>query len=198
MKKTLTALLVCIGSLAYSQSHDVSINLAPMVLANYSGNYFYNFSENMGVGSTVGYHNLKLGDFTWKGVYVVPEFRYYWDPDGDNDGKYIGAYLKYRSMSSIATQEEYDYTTGTTTTSEYGIKASGLAVGIVGGRMWASRGGLTFHSWSGLGFFMFDNVSYVDIEEPEETTNIPSIDWRLGISIGWRFGGSSGHGRRRR
>ena len=184
MKKILLILSLFVSTLSFGQSFDVSLNLAPMVVNNYSGAFMYNLNDDMSVGSVIGYQNLKLGDFKFQSFYIAPEFRFYFDAD-ENDGYYAAGYMKFRSASSnenYGFNENGDYV-------EYEITNTGLAVGANFGRVWSTRSGFFFNPWSGLGLFVFDKQKYSNdyVPSDEETTNLSNFEFRLGLSLGWRF-----------
>jgi hypothetical protein len=177
---------------ANAQTHDVSINLAPMAFGNYSGNYSFNFNENMSAGSVFGYQNLEVGSgedkVGFKGFYVAPEYRYYFNPEKDNDGFFAGGYLKYRNMGTTGGANRIENWDGTTFS--YDEKNSGLALGVITGKVWIARNGITFSTWAGLGYYLFNETTYTNGYKPDESleTNLPALDFRLGLSVGYRFG----------
>lgn len=203
MKKLLTialaTTLIGLKSLD-AQTHDVSLNIAPIALSNYSVNYLYNFADDMSVGSVIGYQNFKIDDPSVAGgtvgytsFYLAPEFRYYFNPDEGNDKAFAGGYLKYRNAGT--TGEVYSGFLSDGTPVDYDVRSNGVALGIMFGRLWQTRIGLNFSIWSGIGYYLFDKTSYSNSYDPDKdpgvinvTTNLPSLDFRLGINVGYRFG----------
>ena len=184
-------------NLANAQTHDVSLNLAPIVFGNYSGNYSFNFEEDMSAGAVIGYQNFKISDgnteYSYKGFYVAPEFRYYFNPDEGNDGFFAGGYLKYRNMGTSGKPYTGFLEDGTNV--DYDQKNSGLALGVMFGKLWQTRIGLNFSVWSGIGYYLFDKTTYTNSYDPDKdpffvnaTTNLPSLDFRLGLNVGYRIG----------
>lgn len=65
------------------------------------------------------------------------------------------------------------------------------------GHKWATKSGFTFETWSGIGRYLFTTESYSDGYDPDdddffgdlvsESDDLPSWDFRLGITLGWRF-----------
>jgi hypothetical protein len=185
---------------ANAQTHDISLNLAPIAFSNYSLAYYYNLDDNMSVGSVIGYQNLKISstDFNWnsedigyKGFYIAPEFRYYFNPDEGNDGYFAGVYTKFRSIGT--TGDAYSYIDDNGDIKGYDEKNTGLSLGITTGRLWATRVGLTFSTWMGIGYFLFDKTTYTNDYDPSKElftvdTNLPTLDFRVGITVGYRIG----------
>jgi hypothetical protein len=196
--KTLAIAAALFGcTVANAQTHDVSLNLAPMVLGNYSLNYSFNFQEDMSAGTVIGYQNLKIDDgtttYSYKGFYVAPEFRYYFNPDEGNDGFFAGGYLKYRNMGTEG--EPYIGVLEDGTDVLYDTKNSGLALGILTGKLWQTRFGMNITIWSGIGYYLINKTTYTNSYNPDTDpyltttyTNLPTLDFRLGLNIGYRIG----------
>jgi hypothetical protein len=183
-------------NLAKAQTHDVSLNLAPIVFSNYSGNYSFNFAEDMSTGVVIGYQNLKVESgsrYSYKGFYIAPEFRYYFNTDEGNDGFFAGGYLKYRNMATSGKPYAGFLKDGSGVT--YDEKNNGLALGIMTGRLWQTRIGLNFSIWSGIGYYLINKTTYTDKYDPKKdpflgstTTNLPKLDFRFGVNVGYRIG----------
>lgn len=184
-------------TVANAQTHDISLNLAPMVLGNYSLNYSFNFQEDMSGGIVVGYQNLKISDgtndYAYKGFYIAPEFRYYFNPNEGNDGFFAGGYLKFRNMGTDG-KPYFGYLEDGTYV-EYDQKNVGLALGAMAGKLWQTRFGMNFTIWSGLGYYLINKDSYTNSYIPDKdpalvttTTNLPALDFRFGVNIGYRIG----------
>jgi hypothetical protein len=78
---------------------------------------------------------------------------------------------------------------------DYDQRNSGLALGIMTGKLWQTRIGLNFTFWSGIGYYLFDKTKYTNSYNPDKdpsvisvSTNLPSLDFRLGINVGYRIG----------
>jgi hypothetical protein len=197
LKMFAAAAAFCTMHLANAQTHDVSLNIAPIIFSNYSVNYSFNFEEDMSVGAVIGYQNFKLTtgstEYAFKGIYIAPEFRYYFNPDEGNDGFFAGAYLKYRNLGTSG--EPYIGQLEDGTVVDYDQKNNGLALGIMTGKLWQTRIGLNFTFWSGIGYYLFDKTKYTNSYNPDKdpsvisvSTNLPSLDFRLGINVGYRIG----------
>jgi hypothetical protein len=195
----LAAVVFAFRANAQTPTHDASINLAPMAFGNYSGAYHLNFNENMSLGSVVGYQNLEIkttdmsgnsSTVGYKGFYVAPEFRYYFNPGNGNEGFFAGAYMKFRSMGT--TGNAYADLDKDGSIKNYDEKNTGLSAGVIAGRLWATPSGITFSTWFGLGYYLFDNTTYTNNFDPDPAfsldTNLPTLDFRLGLSVGYRFG----------
>jgi hypothetical protein len=187
-------------SVAVAQTSDISFNLAPVLFSNYSLNYSFNFADNMSVGTVVGYQNLKVTatstggaseSIGYGGFYIAPEFRYYFNPTrNDNDGFYLGGYTKFRRMGS--TGDSYESIDINGDVKKYDQKNTGLSAGLLFGRQWVTDFGLFFNTWSGIGYFLYDKTTYTNNYAPDNsvviTTSLPSLDFRLGVNIGYRIG----------
>lgn len=181
------------------QTHDVTFNMAAMIAQNYSLGYFYNFRDDIGVGGTVGFLNSDFPDFddlNWRGIYIAPEIRFYTWPDYDNDGFYWGAYMKYKSYESNSENTYYYFDNlGNDYEIKYTTNFNALSLGMVTGFQYYNRSGLLVNFFIGLGGNVISNFSPNDSRVPDEdiyidTTILERIDFRLGISLGWRFGNS--------
>jgi hypothetical protein len=197
LKMFAAAAAFCAMQMANAQTHDVSLNIAPIIFSNYSVNYSFNFEEDMSAGAVIGYQNFKISDgttdYAFKGFYIAPEFRYYFNPDEGNDGFFAGAYLKYRNMGTSGSPYVGFLEDGTAV--DYDQRNSGLALGIMTGKLWQTRIGLNFTFWSGIGYYLFDKTKYTNSYDPDKdpsfttiSTNLPSLDFRLGINVGYRIG----------
>ncbi|MCU0441352.1 MAG: DUF3575 domain-containing protein [Bacteroidia bacterium] len=203
MKKNLIlalALGFCGIKAIKAQTHDVSLNIAPIVFSNYSVNYMFNFTDEMSVGSVIGYQNITIddptvagGEIKYTGFYLAPEFRYYFNPDEGNDKFYAGGYLKYRNAGTSG--DIYTGFLADGSLVNYDVKNNGVALGIVFGKLWQTRVGLNFTLWSGVGYYLFDNESYTNNYDPDKdpnlitiNSNLPSLDFRFGVNVGYRIG----------
>lgn len=196
--KTLAFAAALFGcGLANAQTHDVSLNLAPMVFGNYSLNYSFNFQEDMSAGAVVGYQNLKISDgvndYAIKGFYIAPEFRYYFNPNEGNDGFFAGGYLKFRNMGTSGEPGAGSLEDGTIVS--YDQKNVGLALGAMAGKLWQTRFGMNFTIWSGLGYYLVNQNTYTNSYNPDKdpligatATNLPTLDFRFGVNVGYRIG----------
>lgn len=194
MKKTVFTLLVAIGAFAAkAQTHDVSLNLAPMIVNNFSGAYFYNINDELSTGGTVGYQNLKLGDdFQYSGIYIAPEARFFFNPNYENDGVFIGGYLKFRNFKSTGGTTTIIDDNGNFETINYDIVNTGFGAGVTTGWQFVHDSGFLFAVWSGVGAYFVNSYKYSDDRIDDDlfgdSGNLPGIDFRLGVSVGWRFG----------
>jgi hypothetical protein len=199
LKQTLVLIFAFCSLKTFAQTIDFSINLAPMVFTNFSGNLSYNLEDNMSVGTVIGYQNLKItatsGTTTeevgYGGFYIAPEFRYFFNPDRGNDGFFAGPYLKFRSMGSSG--EAYAALDANGDVVNYDTKNTGLALGIVLGKTWITNSNIFFTTWTGLGYYLFNKTTNSkDFEKDplttEITSSVPTLDFRLGLSVGYRFG----------
>ncbi len=199
LKKSLVLILALCSIKTFAQTTDVSVNLLPMIFTNFSANISYNLNDNISVGGVIGYQNLKIETTTlgvteevgYGGFYIAPEMRYYFNPDNGNDGFFAGPYLKFRSMGS--TGESYTATDVNGNIVNYDTKNTGLALGLILGRNWVTNSNIFFTTWSGIGYYLVNNEKNTKDFVPspgfvEVDSNVPTLDFRLGLSVGYRFG----------
>jgi hypothetical protein len=110
------------------------------------------------------------------------------------DRWFVGGYLKIRSIAtsgeelvSLASLDPFANPPAEPV--NYDINYFGLSAGATFGYMYAMKSGLTFGSWLGLGYFVVSNTTYTNDVTPigASLTDLISTDFRLGLSIGYRF-----------
>ncbi|NVK05706.1 MAG: DUF3575 domain-containing protein [Flavobacteriia bacterium] len=190
--------LIGLSATTYGQSRgggniDVQLNIANIAFGNYSAFVGYNMEKDLTLGGVLGYQNFSIGSTTsgeeisYTGFYIAPEARFYFDPSrSGNDGWYGMGYLKFRSAGTSG--EPYLGQDVDGNTVSYDQSNNGLALGIGGGRMWTTRFGVTFGAWVGAGYYLFDVESTsVELQEQDIVSNLPSLDFRFGVNVGYRF-----------
>ena len=209
MKKfTLVLLLAVFGTVSNVNAQlDVRFNFLGFLFNNYGIGAEYVLGEEMGVGATINYSSWTVGvlDEEWKytGFNIAPDFRFYFNPDDDAEGGYIAGYLKFRSQKSsgltwlVSTDTDGDGFDDTWTETDYEQSTFGIALGIYGGKKWVTNSGFFFETAFGIGKYLTSNTKYsnaavqaeADANEDLLETNFPSLDFRLMLNLGWRFGG---------
>jgi hypothetical protein len=145
---------------------------------------------------TVDSNNLPVStDVVYNGFSVAPEYRYYFNPDDDNDKWFIGGYLNFRySSTSGAPYAGIDQDENFVS---YDLTNFAVAPGFTVGYEWVTKSGLTFTLWSGLGYALI----YTETKDPDFVAsddpffNIYNVaidtfnrlDFRGGFTIGYRF-----------
>lgn len=171
-----------------AQYNEIKTNALGLILGQYSITYERVLSEETSVKMDLQYYFPSETDIGYSALSIVPEFRFFFSPDFDADGWFVGGYLKYR----YAVQENgyYVYDPSSPIANEYrDITLSGLAVGFSTGRKWVTRSGFVYEIHAGLGRFLFQNETVEGVLNPEDTgfDILPNVDARLGVVFGYRF-----------
>jgi len=201
MKKIALCIMTSVLAIGTSEAqHDIKLNMLGVVFGNYGVNYEYVISPEMSAGGAVNYYLFKTkttgfsgedNENKYVGFNFAPEFRFYFNPDDDAEGMYVGAYLKYRS----ATSDGWSYVDAQGNFAETTRSTNGLAFGILGGKKWVADAGFIFETYFGIGKYLTNNVkfgsseyeTYWDQYPTFEVTGLSAIDVRLGLGIGWRL-----------
>lgn len=140
---------------------------------------------------TVENENIKLS-----GLLLALEYRYYTNPSRDgNDGFYFAPYLKYRSISSednaLMGHVPFYLSDYTQFMSEFDMQADLYSGGASIGVLWEAGPGFTLDLKAGIGYTLVKEISFTNDFNPrpqnEESYDVSNLDWRLGISLGYRF-----------
>jgi len=189
--KACMVVLIVAGSFTTTKAqHEIKTNVAGLIFNQFGLTYEYVLNENMGILGGVAYFTSP-GSFSYEysAFSIAPEFRYYFNPDDDAEGYFIGGYIKYRNTSAPEYLTTFDNNGNATT---IGQNTNGVALGIVSGRKWVTRSGFMFETWAGFGRYLVNTESYTDGYEPDALTqafdDLPAWDFRLGLTAGWRFG----------
>lgn len=199
MKKLtiLTGVFALLFSVNLSAQHEVKTNVAGLLFNQFGLTYEYVLNDNVGVGATVSYFTAPaVFSYEYTAFSFTPEFKYYLDPTRmDADKYFVGGYLKYRNTSA----DEYLFTIDANGDDQtIGQTTNGVALGIMTGRKWVTKSGFMFETWAGFGRYLFTTESYTNDYDPETAgglgslvaavDDLPSWDYRIGITVGWRFG----------
>lgn len=174
--------------------HEVKTNVLGLLFNQFGAAYEYVLDDNMGVGASVAYFTPPSSfSYEYTAFSFTPEFKYYLDPSRmDADKYFVGAYLKYRNTTAD------DYLTDGNG-QIIGQTTNGMALGIMSGRKWVTKSGFMFETWAGFGRYLFTAESYTNGYDPDAaddflgafvtaSDDLPSWDFRFGITVGWRFG----------
>ncbi|MCK5846009.1 MAG: DUF3575 domain-containing protein [Bacteroidales bacterium] len=205
MKKlafTLLVLLISTSSVLAQQ--DIKTNALGLFLKNYGIGYEYVINDEISAG---GYINFSTGslylemindaagsDYEYSNFSIMPEFRYYTNPDFGADKRYFGAYAIYqRSNWGNLTLTEYP-ATGPSIKHIYDMTNNAIGLGIIGGQKWVMNSGLYFETLAGFGRFMSSSLSYSDpaiegLINTAEYEYFSAWDFRFQVGVGYRIGG---------
>ena len=176
-------------SLRSNAQHEVKTNVLGLIFNQFGLTYEYVLDENMGILGSIAYFTPPSSfAYDYAAISFTPEFRYYFNPDDDAEGYFVGGYLKYRNTS---TDEYTSYQNDQGEIVTVGQNTNGVALGLTSGRKWVTRSGFMFETFVGIGRYLFVSESYTNDYEPGEfeelVEDLPAWDFRLGASVGWRF-----------
>ncbi|MBK7939335.1 MAG: DUF3575 domain-containing protein [Lewinellaceae bacterium] len=183
-------LLVCLTQ--NNAQVDVQINPIGILFSSIDVSAEFPVSEDFGIEGALGYdfQNYDIEDLKYKnnafGVRAIG--KYYFNPEDGRDRWNIGGYLRFASGKSSAE----DAGTG-----REEVKNTKFAVGFYTGYKWVSRKNVVFELGLGIGRNFVRTFEYEDGTEVD-TSDIPllNIDVLGRLSLGYRFGGSGGSGKK--
>ena len=212
----LSAATFCLSAGAQAQL-DVKFNFLGFLFNQYQVAGEYVLSEEMSTGAFASYSiwnfettrtsydangNLvtEVDELTLSGLSVIPNVRFYFNPDDDCDGYFAEGYLKWRQRKStnqsITLGEPNPLNPILTeyTTYNYDITQSATALGVGFGRKWMTNVGFFAETFIGIGKNLIENTKYsedavTEYYEANENTDLnwAGIDLRLAFNVGWRF-----------
>ena len=212
----------CLSAGAQAQL-DVKFNFLGFLFNQYQVGGEYVLSEEMSTGAFASYSiwnfettrtsydangNLvtEVDELTLSGLSVIPNVRFYFNPDDDCDGYFAEGYLKWRQRKATNqnleyseyvaepnafggvdyTLYEYDY--------DYDVTQSATALGVGFGRKWMTNVGFFAESFIGIGKNLIENTKYsedavTEYYDANDNTDLnwAGIDLRLAFNVGWRF-----------
>jgi hypothetical protein len=194
------ALAICaitMLSSAKAQVDEVKLNAIGALFNNYSVGYERGLSETSSVGLWVNYqsYNFGIGDEDNKisGIGFVPEFRFYFSPDDECDGFFVGPYLKYASLSTKSDYTILDDDGDYQDYNDVKVSSNRFVIGLNLGRKWVTDGGFLFETSFGFGKALASGVNYDNdnVQTYYDDNDILELeinfDLRLGINVGYRF-----------
>lgn len=200
--------MIMLTSIGLKAQHDVRVNFIGLLFKNYGIGYEFIINDEMGAGLSFSYSQSLLGLDTkdYSSLNITPDFRFYTNPEDGADGFYFGGYLNYAKVNldnlsinlDTKTQDAY----GNTIYADvpYNYTLTGFAIGLELGRKWVTNSGVFFETNFGFGRYLTTSHSYSDsrVEDYFKTTEsvgfeegidwLYTFDYRLGLSIGYRFG----------
>ena len=192
MKKILLLAGLVFGSFGVSaQSYEASLGLGALSSGQLKLEVMYHFMDNQSFNLELrGINNsLESDDGTILasagGFALSPEYIVYFNSRGDdNEGVYVGSYLRFKTMSTQG-WEEYD-DVGNLVPANFSQTA--LGAGLNFGWHGALDNGLTYRLYVGGGYNFVNAISHTDTYESALSLiyGVP-IHVRSGVNIGYRF-----------
>ena len=194
MKKTLLSLVLVFGMINATNAQSIEVSLGTGAL--FSGQLKLEGMYHLDPASSTNLE-LRLISFSevsdedntvnasFTGFAFSPEYMMYFNGVGDdNEGMYVGAYLRFKSMATSGWEEfddNYILVPANFTQTALGI---GLNLGWHG----ALDNGITFRLYAGAGYNMVNNITHTDTYESllSAVYGVP-FHVRSGINIGYRF-----------
>lgn len=193
MKKCLLLLFLVVAAAATSNAQvDVQLNPIGILFRSIDLSAEFGVSEDFGIEGALGYdfQNYNFDDIEYRNNAVG--FRaigkYYFKPEDGIDKWNVGGYARFSTGTSSVTE---DSNSGR----DDDVKNTKFAVGFYTGYKWVSRKNVVFELGLGIGRNFVRTFEYEDGTEAD-TSDIPllNIDIFGRLSLGYRFGGSSGGG----
>ena len=194
MKKTLLSLALVFGmiSATNAQSIEVSLGTGALVSGQLKLEGMYHLdpasSTNLELRlisfSEVSDEDNTVND-SFTGFAFSPEYMMYFNGVGDdNEGMYVGAYLRFKSMATSG-WEEFD---DNLILVPANFTQTALGIGLNLGWHGALDNGITFRLYAGAGYNMVNNITHTDTYESllSAVYGVP-FHVRSGINIGYRF-----------
>lgn len=192
MKKILLVAGLALGSLGLSaQSYEASLGLGALSSGQLKLEGMYHFMDNQSFNLELRGINNKLESedgtilASAGGLALSPEYIVYFNSRGDdNEGVYLGSYLRFKTMSTQG-WEEYD-DVGNLVPANFSQTA--LGAGLNFGWHGALDNGLTYRLYVGGGYNFVNAISHTDSYESALSLlyGVP-IHVRSGVNIGYRF-----------
>ena len=194
MKKTLLSLVLVFGMInaTNAQSIEVSLGTGALVSGQLKLEGMYHLdpasSTNLEL-RLISFSEVSDEDNTvnasFTGFAFSPEYMMYFNGVGDdNEGMYVGAYLRFKSMATSG-WEEFD---DNLILVPANFTPTALGLGLNLGWHGALDNGITFRLYAGAGYNMVNNITHTDTYESllSAVYGVP-FHVRSGINIGYRF-----------
>ena len=192
MKKFLLVVGLALGSMGLSaQSYEASLGLGALSGGQLKLEGMYHFMDNQSFNLELRGINDKLESedgtilASAGGLALSPEYIVYFNSRGDdNEGVYLGSYLRFKTMSTQG-WEEYD-DVGNLVPANFSQTA--LGAGLNFGWHGALDNGFTYRLYVGGGYNFVNAISHTDSYESALSIlyGVP-IHVRSGVNIGYRF-----------
>ena len=182
MKHFFTLLLLLVASCFVSAQVDAKLNAGSAITGGINLSAEFPVGQQMGIAIGAAYSSLGLlineeDDYRYRNLRLIPEVRYYFNPREGFDRFYVGGYGKLGQL------------TGINRDTDASVDATRAALGIMTGHKWVSPSGFLFDLNFGVGRAATFGGNDSDAEYAAAIGALTAIDLRLGIIVGWRFGG---------
>ncbi len=177
MRTLLFTCILTLFSFSLTAQLDAKVNVGSALFGGLGIAGDFALSENTSLSAGLGYASTKFGSETFKysNLRIVPEFRYYLNPELGADRFFVGGYGK---LAFVTAKDQSDNTE---------TDATRGALGILFGNKWVGDGGFVFELNMGLGRATVFGSADGDDEFEEAYGTLTAFDFRLGIIAGWRF-----------
>lgn len=175
MKKTLLVFGFATAAVAAQaqKANALKANLISPAVKTGSFSYERRINDRMSGQIGFGVTNFTIDDVNFKGLFVTPEFRYYFTGTALN-GTYVGPYLRYRGM---AVQDKSVQNADKATLHSVGG-------GVVVGHEWLLGNIVTLDVFAGPNF----SGGKLRYEEGSGNTSVPAAFSGFGVRAGFNFG----------
>lgn len=180
MKKWLfLALVLYCFAPAQAQHHDLKFNVGGLLVK--TPGLFYELgihpNHSAGVGLNHSWLNLKVDGerYHFRNTTFVADYRYYFIPSQDNDRLFVGLYGKAGS-GRLKSDEDPE-----------AIKVNKMALGLNAGWKVVANSGFIFEFYAGGGKTFLTHTPTTNEDLDKAIKSIPLFDFRLGITVGYRF-----------
>lgn len=168
---------------AQAQKHEIQFNALGTLLNCYGVTYERSFIDSGWATGVFYFTNPSSFDYDYSAFSLTSEYRFYFKGEEEGTGYFVAPYLNYRYTAAP------DY--ATINANDIEKTTNGLAIGINTGKKWAHRTGFIYGTHIGIGRYVFDEASYSGGYEPDDFDSgldeLPKLDFRLGVNIGFRF-----------
>lgn len=148
----ISAVLLTTGTNAFAQS-AWAVKANPLSLIYLTGNIQTEVATWKRQSINLGAHfsSLKIGDFSYSGFGITPEYRFYLT-GSELNGFYVGPYLRYQQFSVKQKATFVDPNTLAQESFTYEFVLSRIGAGAIVGKEWMFKSGFTLDIYSGIGF----------------------------------------------
>ncbi|HAF47003.1 MAG TPA: hypothetical protein DCG83_04925 [Cryomorphaceae bacterium] len=175
-----------------AQSYEASLGLGALSSGSLKFEGMYHIDNNHSFNLELRTINSSIEDdsivafvASFGGIVLSPEYITYFNSSGDdNEGMYLGTYLRFKSMAS----DGYMETDGSALLVDADFSQLALGIGGNVGYHGAFDNGITVRVYAGLGYNFLNNISHTDGHESilSAVYAVP-IHVRSGINLGYRF-----------
>ncbi len=181
--KNLFTLLICLFCVAGASAQiDAKLNAGSAITGGINVAAEFPVGQQTALAIGGAYSSLGLlvnedDNYRYRNLRLIPEFRYYFNPRMGFDRFYVGGYGKLGQL------------TGINRNTDESVDATRAALGIMSGHKWVTPGGFVFELNLGIGRATTFGGNDNDAEYAAAIGVLTAVDLRMGIIVGWRFGG---------